>query len=344
MTPNTINQLIALTIPEIQKIFLQVMQDMVDRAMLDEMIIAIENNDIDALFRASGFTPAVLLPIIERIEQTYRDAAEITVDGWPRRVRTPFGIVQPIFNMRNPIVERDLRTFSSQYITRITNEARENVRQVLEDGMIRGDNPRRTALDIVGRINPTTKKREGGVIGLAPNQMKWVLNSRRYLEQLDNKYFTLSLRDKRFDSVVRKAILNGTPIPQSTISRLVTSYKNRALKYRGEMISRTETIQSINRGENAIHLQMIDEGTLVRQQITKWWDDVGDGVTRTTHRLLGNKYKKDKAIGFDEAFVSPSGARLMYPGDQSLGAPAEEIIACRCRPKYTINWRYNLEE
>lgn len=344
MARKTIDQLYALTVPEIQEIFLQVMQDVVDRAILNEMVAAIEANDPEALFRASGFTPAVLGPILDRIEETYKSSADDTVDGWPRRIFTSAGIAPPIFNMRNTRVEQDLRDFSSEFISRITSDVRENVRLKLQDGMIRGDNPRSTALDIVGRINPVSGKREGGVIGLAENQAKWSLSARRYLEQGDPRYFTLGLRDKRFDKTVQKAFESGKPLNQETISKLVTAYNNKALKYRAENIARTETMQAINRGERASIQQAIDEGHLVPAQVTKWWDDAGDGRVRHSHRQLATRYSKDKAIPFDQPFVTVTGDRLMQPGDTSMGADVAEIASCRCIARYEVNWRYGLEE
>ena len=334
----TFDQLYALTVPEIQKIFLQVMSDIVDRAMLDEMVKAIEANDVDALFQASGFTPAVLGPIVDRIEQAYKDGGENTVDGWPKRIRTPFGIVQPMFNMRNPAVEQDLREYSSQLITRISDEMRESVRIALETGLIKGDNPRTTALDIVGRKNMTTGKREGGLIGLANNQIRWSLTARRYLESLDQRYFTLSLRDKRFDATVRKAIEAGKPLTADVVSKLIVAYNNRALKYRGEMVARTETLQSLNRGQVGAIEQAIDEGNITRDQVKKWWANSSDSRVRDTHKVAGTKYSKAKAIDMGEPFLMASGARMMFPGDQSLGAPAGEVIMCRCHVKHSIDF------
>lgn len=334
----TLDQLFALSIPEIQKIFLQVMQNIVDAAMIDEMVKAIEAGDADALYRASGFTPAVLGAILDAIEGVFKQAADITVDGWPKRIITPSGPAVFRFDMRNPATQEILQTWSGQWITRISDEIRDNVRIAMLDGNARGDNPRRIALDIVGRINSSTKAREGGIVGLAKNQVSWINNARSYLERNDSKYFDLILRDQRFDGIVKKAIESGKTLDQDTISKLLTAYKNNALKYRGESIARTETQQAINRGENNAHAQAIAEGILDQKQVTKEWDDVGDGRVRTTHRILGEKYGKDNGIGFNEPFISPSGAQMMYPGDQSLGALAAEVILCRCRQKYRVNW------
>ena len=332
------DKLYDLYLPEIQRAFLRAMADIVDRAMLDEMIKAIAANDVEALLRASGFTPAALGQILNTIEVAYENSGQAEVNNWPKRIRTPYGVVQPAFNMRNQVIEEDLRKYSSELITNLTNEARESVRMVLEKGMIDGENPRSTALNIVGRVNTVTRKREGGAIGLANNQVRWSFTTKRYLEQLDEKYFTMELRDKRFDGTVRKAIESGKPLNSDTIVKLVTRYNDNALKYRGESIARTETLQSLNRGQDAAIRQAIGEGNITRQQVKKWWNDTGDGRVRISHRLAGKKYTDKHAIDIDEPFVLSTGARLMFPGDQSLGAPAGEVIRCRCKQEYEIDF------
>lgn len=334
----SLDKLFSLIYPEIQKIFLEVMQGIVDRAMLNEMVKAIEMNDLNALVRASGFTPATLGPILDVIETAYQNSAEATVATWPKVIKSPIGPVVFTFDMRNPVVEQNLKENSSRLITRISDEIRENVRATLEQGMIKGDNPRTTALNIVGRINPLTKKREGGVVGLTEYQTKTVANVQRYLEQGDDKYFDLALRDKRFDKLVKKAFDERKPLKADDVEKLTSAYKNRALKHRGDMIARTEASQAFARAEWAAHEQAIADGVLKREYIEKWWDDVGDGDTRTTHKILGQKYNSKAAIPFDDVFVSVSGARMKHPGDQSLGAPAAEIIACRCKAGYRVNW------
>lgn len=340
---SSLQYLEALKIPEVRRIFLEVMQDIVDSAILNEMILAIELNDAERLFRATGFSTAALGPILDAVEQIYQDAAETTVAGWPKRIRTPTGLVIFRFDMRNPRVEQDLATISSKLIQQITEDARQNVRNILQQGMIDGLNPRTTALDIIGRVDPITKKRTGGILGLTQNQGSWVQSTKRYLEQLDPKYFNLTLRDKRFDSLVKKAIESGKALSSEDIDRLTSAYKNKALKYRGDSIARTETIQTLNRGEYMANMQLVEQGLVSRDAITKEWDDVGDRKVRSTHMKMAQKYGKGKGIGLDEPFVSPSGYKLLYPGDSSLGAGAEEIANCRCRVHIRVDWLAGVE-
>lgn len=289
-----LDKLAVLRIPELQEIFLDVMQGIVDSAMLNEMVAAIEANDVERLFRASGFTPAALNPIVDSIEQIYQDSAETTAGSFPKRISTPTGPALFRFNMRNPTVEKDLKEKSSELITRLTEEARQNVRSVLEQGVINGDNPKTTALNIVGRVDPVTKQRVGGVIGLTQNQEQWVRNVQRYLEQGDSRYFSLKLRDKRFDSIVQKSFESGQPIASDTIEKIVTRYKASALKFRGESIARTETIQSINRGEFMANMQLVEDGLVQRSAMTKEWDDVGDRKVRVHIVRLPRNTEKEK--------------------------------------------------
>lgn len=327
----SLERLYLLKIPEIQQLFIDSIQNVVDDAQIEEMIEAIENNDIDALYEASGFTPVYLNRFIDSIEDIYETAGTMTVENWPKRLRA-------VFNIRNEAVERDLKTYSSNFVSNITDEVKDNLRQILAEGEARGYNPRKTALDIVGRVNSSTMKREGGILGLSSNQTKWVINARRYLENLDKRYFDLTLRDKRFDSIVKKAIENGKKLTNSDIERLITAYEKKALKWRADAIARTEVMQSINRAEYASLAQNIENGKIKKEAVTKWWSDTHDSRTRLSHVALGLKYNEDNQIPFDEPFVTNTGSKLMYPGDTSLGADLREIIHCRCKAEYNVDF------
>jgi len=333
-----LDYLIDLFTPEIRDAFLAAIQDIVDEAMLADVIKAIEDGDIEGAFRALGFSQAALVPIVKVIENAFERGGVLTGEGFPKYLNTPSGRVVFRFDVRNSRAEAWLRDHSSALVTRITEEARTNVRTTLQRGMIDGRNPRSVALDIVGRMDPVTKKRVGGVIGLTANQEGWVANARRRLLTLDDAYFTMSLRDKRFDGVVRRAIESGRPLPADTVEKLTTAYKMRALKHRGEMIGRTEAMQSLNRSEWEAHMQAVDIGALRRQDVTRHWDSAKDVRVRFSHKALDSKYKAE-GVGIDEPFISPvTGASMMHPGDTSLGASADEVIACRCRVRLKVDF------
>lgn len=336
---HTIDDLINVLTPEIRAIFLEVIQNIVDDAIFADMVKAIEKGDVAGAFRALGFDSAAIHPLVKAIEDAFERGGNVTADDFPSPLKTPVGNIVFRFDMRNTRAEQYVRDHSAQLVTRLTEEARLNVQATIERGLAAGNNPRTTALDIVGRIDPVTKQRTGGIVGLAANQEQWVASARKKLVDLDKSYFTMTLRDKRYDSIVAKAIQDGKSLPSDTVDKLISSYKNKALKFRADSIARTETLQAIAASEWQAHKQAVDSGAINNNDIGKDWDSAGDNSVRHTHRELDKTYHTDEdAISLDDPFVSPSGALMMFPGDTSLGAGGDEIIGCRCRVRYVVDW------
>ena len=238
------------------------------------------------------------------------------------------------FQGRNPRAEQWLLTQSSTLITRITNDTRDGVRFVLQEGMRLGRGPRSVALDIVGRMDRAAGRRVGGLVGLTPGD---VASSQRALGQLTSgdpaemaKYLRRKLRDKRFDATVARAIREGKPVPADRARKIVGRYQDRLLYRRGETIARTELLQSLHHAQDEGLRQLVDDGKLNAGQITREWDASEDSDTRDSHRHMDGQ-----SVGLNEPFTSGNGALMMHPGDSSLGAGPEEIINCRCivRPK-----------
>jgi hypothetical protein len=343
-----LEKLIDLFQPRIRDAFLAAVRDVVDNVILVDVIRAIENGDPIRAFELLGFNQSAMRPITRMIEDAFETGGMLTGEGFPKYLNTPSGRAVFRFDVRNSRAEAWLRDHSSSLVTNITNDVREIVRVTMERGMLAGENPRRTALELVGRIDPTTKVRTGGTIGLTPGQEKWVANTRRDLNDMrdiaarvrsgeystaqareelsKNNYFSRALRRKGSDNQIVKSIVSGKDLDVNTVDRLVMTYRNNALRYRGEVIGRTEALQALNRSEYEAHMQAVDTGALRRQDVKRIWDSAGDGRVRDTHRVMDGQ-----AVSMDEPFISPSGSRMMYPGDTSLGADAAETIQCRCR-------------
>jgi hypothetical protein len=82
------------------------------------------------------------------------------------------------------------------------------------------------------------------------------------------------------------------------------------------MIARTETTASLNAGQQALRdAEKIDQ---------KIWLATIDARTRPTHAAADSQVVENRA-----PFVV-GGYKMQHPGDGSLGAPASEIVACRC--------------
>lgn len=251
------------------------------------------------------------------------------------------------FRVRNPRAEQWLNDQSSRLVTEITESTREAIRTVAREALEQGQGPRRTALDIVGRLNRATGRREGGIIGLTTQQTGWA--SRAYQElrsgdpaQMQN-YLDRRARDRRFDRSVLRAIREGRAIPAEDAQRMVRSYRNRLLRYRGETVARTETHTSLHAAQDEGLRQITEQTNVPASAIKRHWDATEDSATRLSHRALETEYdlRNGRGVGVDEPFVSPlTGARMMHPGDGSLGAPGDETINCRCRVRVNIDYRY----
>lgn len=330
----TIDDLLKQFTPRIKKAFIAAMRDISDNAIIAEMVEAIRMGDPIAAYRALGMTVAAMRPFTAMIEKAFEEGGITTAASFPKRLNTSSGKVVFRFDVRNSRAEKMLREHSGTLIREISDQTLTAVRNVVFEGVKEGRNPRNIALDITGRIDPATGRRSGGIIGLTSQQERWAANMQKDLKQLDERYFTRERRDKRFDATVRKSFESGKPLSAETISKLTSRYKNNLLNYRGETIARDQANAALNMAEHEAINQAIDLGATSRKNVERIWDSVGnDGRTRDTHLAMDGQ-----KVQFDQPFVSPSGARLMYPGDRSLGAPAEETVQCRCRTRLKVDW------
>lgn len=335
-----LDALIEMFTPKIKAAFLAAIADITSRVVMREMIEAIRMGDPIAAFRAIGFSDAAMRPIIAQIEQAF-EVGGMTVGGsFPKNLRSATGTVVYRFDVRNSRAEAWLRDYSGQLITRMREEASNAVRQVMQDGMAAGRNPNNIALDIAGRINKVTGRREGGIIGLNAQQEKWVANARRELsgEIPDASYFNRVRRNKRFDSAIKKAINEGRALDSATINRAIGQYSDNLLLYRGETIARTEAIHALNRSEYEAYRQVVETGAVSNNAVKRIWDSAGDARVRESHRAMDGQ-----SVGMDEPFAAPDGSLLMFPGDTSLGASASEIINCRCKTRMNVDWLYGVK-
>lgn len=347
--------------PEIQKAFIDAVRNITDNVILSQVVEALERGDTEAAWRAIGFQQAAFNGLIAQIATTFEFGGVMMMASLPKFVidiATGLRVPQR-FNIRDMAAEQWLRRRSGELITGIEEDARAAVREAAAAGLEAGQNPRKTALDIVGRIDPQTGSRTGGLIGLNAQQRRWARSAREYLLQAHQpsvtfidpetgerktispaeKYLSMELRDKRFDNTVRAALETGKALPIGTVDRLVDRYKDIALQYRGETIGRTETLGSLARSEYESVIQALARSGLPREAATKAWDSAGDKRVRPDHVDLDGQVRR-----LDEPFVVPdTGVRMMHPGDMSLGAGGKDVIACRCRVRYKIDFAYGVE-
>lgn len=323
MAANRLDQLVEEWAPPLRRAFLNAVADIRDRVVINVVAEMLERGDVQGAIEAVGIDPVAFRALEAQLDQAFEAGGNYTADRIPA-LRQPSGHrLQVRFDVRNPRAEGWLRDHSSTLITRIVDDQRQTIRQYLTAGMEAGQNPRRVALDLVGRINKASGRREGGVIGLTASQEEWVRRYEAELRNLSPEALKRTLRDKRFDRTIQKAIREGAPIPPDARRRMVEAYRNRALQHRAEVIARTEAMTALHRSQVEAFQQAIDLGQVDETAVLKVWHSAADRRVRHTHRILHGK-----AVGFRAPFISPSGAQLQFPGDPS--APSSETVMCRC--------------
>lgn len=336
MTPQQILAAMVKTEKPIQTAFLEYVRTLVGSASMAAIQRLVTSGQVVQIAETLGVTEAALGDMLEQIRNAYMAGGKLEADNMPT-LRRPDGTrVRQRFDIRNFRAESWLREHSATLVQDIVTEQREAIRNVVEAGVREGRGPRQIATDIIGPIGPNGR-RSGGIVGLNQQQARFVVNAREELLSGDparlRAYLGRVRRDKRFDPVVNKAIRTGKPLTMDQVNKITERYADRLLQLRAENIARTEALSSFSAAREQAYLQAIDEGTLDPQDLIKTWRTSGRANVRETHRAMGGQKRK-----MAEPFVSPSGARLMHPGDTSLGAGAGEIVNCACQSTYKIDF------
>lgn len=319
----------------LKRAFLDAVALIRDRAQISLIVKMLDRGDVEGAIQAVGLDPVAFRGLETELAQAFEAGGNAAMADIPA-ARTDAGLrLDVLFNARNPEAEGWLRDHSATLVREIVADQRTMIREAMTAGMAAGRNPRDVALDLVGRVNATTRERSGGAIGLTASQEGWV---RAYASELTTgspKALERALRDKRFDRSIAKAVREGQPLPAEMQAKMVAAYRNRALRFRAEAIARTEAMTALHQAQDESFRQAIAAGQVRAQDVRKVWRSAGDGRVRDTHRALNRE-----SVGMDQRFVSPSGARLRFPGDPR--APASETVNCRCTCEYRIDFLANV--
>jgi len=310
---------------EVAEAFREAIAELGSGVDLQRLVAAIRQGDLSAALDALHINRAAFSGLETKINEAFIAGGRGAVATMPAAVSIGFR-----FDPGNQRAAQIIRAMAGRLITGLVENEREQARALLAEGMASGRHPRSVALDLVGRVNRVTRRREGGLIGLSPPQRVYIEEARRELASPDPKglknYLGRKRRNKQLDRVVTKALSEGRKVDAATARRLLIDYENGLLTLRGEVIARTEALPAIRAAKHEAYQQLVDEGRVTAQDIVRGWSAVGDSRTRDTHADMNGQQVR----GLDQPFQSSSGALMRYPGDTSLGAPAAEIIACRC--------------
>ncbi len=218
-----------------------------------------------------------------------------------------------VFDQINVRAVNALQRNTLRLIQEYDEEQRAATRLALLDGISRG----------VGPAEQARAFRDS--IGLTERQQMAVVNYRRLLQGTaaeQTEALSRELRDRRFDGTVKRSRKTQVPLTPAQVERMVGRYAERYVKYRSNVIARTEALRSVHQGVEEAYEQAIESGHLDADQLERAWDSSRDGRVRKTHRALHGQKRRWK-----QTWQTVNGI-LRYPGDPE--APAEETIQCRC--------------
>ena len=310
--------------PAVRDAFIAAIENIRNTANLREIEEYLGAGDVDAVLGALNLQPEYFAGVRDAIDEAFVKGGQMPVS-----LRTSLSAIP--FNRRHWAAEEWAQRNGSRFIVDVTESTREGVREAVVAGLQQGTGPGPLARQLVGTVNASTRKRQGGILGLTRQQAKWVMNARLELESLSPAYFKRNARDRRFDATIRKAIKAGKPLAKADIDRIVRRYSDGLLSYRAGIVARTEAHQALNAGRMEAMRQTAENADVPLSQIEMKWQATKDLRTRDTHRGMGGQ-----TAPFGGVFVSPNGAVMGYPGDTSRGASSSEVVACRCTVTFEI--------
>lgn len=142
-----------------------------------------------------------------------------------------------------------------------------------------------------------------------PNVLRATTARAEFVANLINDS-TKDLLKNAFD----EAFKNGETIVE--IAKRVDNIYNFSEDFRSKRIAQTEIIGAANEGI----IKAYEEAGIK----TKKWITARDEKVRDSHQIDG------QTVDLQQSFTTKLGTKLNYPCDRSGGAPAEDVIGCRC--------------
>lgn len=224
------------------------------------------------------------------------------------------GVGRVQFNQVNTRAVAAMQRNTLRLVSNFSAEQAAATRAAITQGITEGLNPR----DVARRFRDS--------IGLTQRQQAAVDNYRRLLggtAAQQREALSRELHDGRLGPRLQEGVRRDLPpLTPEQIDRMTQRYAERYVKYRSEVIARTEGLRSVHEGVEELFEQAFDEGVVGRDELVRTWDSSRDGRVRDSHRHLHAMQRP-----FGQPFPGKAGP-IKYPGDPD--APASETVQCRC--------------
>ena len=236
-----------------------------ERELVDAIELGFIEPMIARLLSDEALEPG-LLSFRVAMNETLISSATMAAADLPRVFRPA------AFDVLNPLILDAARDRNAIAIGRIKAGVCETVRQAGIDALRAGQNPRTAARQI------------RSVIGLAPNQEGAIRNFRSMLVAGDRQALTRTLRDKRFDPTLRKALgARGTGLSSSQVNQMTDAYRRRMIAHNADTQARSIALEAQKRGQRLSWLDAVQRGVIPRAALYRRWLGVNDSRRRQSH-------------------------------------------------------------
>ena len=289
-----------------------------------DLIAALQAGDVERAVQLLRIDQGVLFPLDDAVRSAFIAGGQSVVA--PKGLSGAFS-----FAGRHLRAERIAQAIGSELIQGIQEDTLAMARLVIVTGLQEGFSPQKVQRDLTGTLNRLTGRREGGFLGLTAQQADSIISGRAKLASGDpvlmREYLGLKQRSKLFDPQIKKAIKEGRAITGADLDKIIAAHKNKALKYRGEMIAKNETFSAQAAGRDEAYRQMLERPDVAA--VTKRWQHGLSAIPRLDHLRMDGV-----VLDFDQKFTMDDGVQMAYPHDP-IGGP-KHAISCRCVCIYRV--------
>lgn len=301
-----IERLVASHDRRFRRVFLQAIELIRDRYTLDELADLLEAGRLEDALDAIEATGRL-------IGDAYGDALVTSAKSTAEFLSGALTVTVS-FDQTNVRAVDAIQRNRLRLIREFTTDQRTALRQAMSRGIAEGLNPRdqarlfRETVGLTARQEAAVARYRSIIQGIGRDDMAGTVAEAR----------TRRLRDRRFDRTLAAAQRKGEPLTDEQVERMVSRYRERYVKYRAEVIGRTEALRSAHEGTEEMYRQAVENGELDPESLVRTWVTARDERVRGSHRALNGEQR-----GLGEDWNG-----LRFPGDPS--GPAEETVQCRC--------------
>ena len=253
---------------KLRREFLEMVKQIRSSVTLDRLTDLIVRGQIDQAFAEAE---AYVLKFADATNEAFTSSARSTADFY-----NTAGIAVTFDRVNTRAVEA-MQQNQLRLVREFLDEQRRVTRQAMVEGISQGLNPRDQA------------RMFRDSIGLTERQERAVARYRTQLEQNDLSALRRQLRDRRFDRTFRRAVKDGKFLNDEQIDRMVGRYRERYIKYRSEVIARTEALRSTHQGNEELYRQAFETGKLNPEEVVRGWSTEIDGRERPHHHSMNNQ-------------------------------------------------------